>query len=193
MSIISRTGDLFYAFRFLKLLTTPWEKTDAYKNGIIDENGKVLIKSKNVEGSEAKASYTVFHRLVFNVKRLLEKLPFGKTKLASYAAALFLIKEHTGMNEKELVTLIEKATGDSALETINENTWFESNNQLSPGRYTLKNDIYSIETGEMIAQAKSKVVVEDFTQPYDQICGVNIYKIKHLQQDIYVTNQDIAR
>ena len=47
MSIISRTGDLFYAFRFLKLLTTPWDKMGAYEQGIIDDTGKVLKKKLN--------------------------------------------------------------------------------------------------------------------------------------------------
>ena len=100
MGIISRTGDLFYAFRFLKLLVTPWEKTVAFELGIIDENGKVLKKGSQRNTPEEKSAYTVFHRLVFNLKRLLNKLPFGKSKLASYASALFLIKEETGMKDK---------------------------------------------------------------------------------------------
>ena len=69
MSIITRTADLFYTFRFLKILTTPFEKTDAYKLGIIDIKGK---RDKNVlvDDDKKKKSYTAFHRLVFNVKRL---------------------------------------------------------------------------------------------------------------------------
>ena len=31
MAVISRAGDFFYAFRFLRLLTTPFEKTKAFK------------------------------------------------------------------------------------------------------------------------------------------------------------------
>lgn len=65
MGIISRTGDLFYAFRFLKLLVTPWEKTTAFELGIIDENGKVLKKGSQRNTPEEKSAYTVFHRLVF--------------------------------------------------------------------------------------------------------------------------------
>ena len=40
MSLASRAGDIYYSFRFVKLLTTPWNETDAYDLGIIDENGK---------------------------------------------------------------------------------------------------------------------------------------------------------
>ena len=91
-NVVSRTADLFYAFRFLKMLVTPWDKMPAYELELIDDKGKVIKKPKT---NEEKSAYTVFHRLVFNIKRLLSKLPFGQTKLASYATALFLIKEHT--------------------------------------------------------------------------------------------------
>ena len=36
---MGRAIDLFVTYRFIKLLTTPFEKTDAYKLGIIDKNG----------------------------------------------------------------------------------------------------------------------------------------------------------
>ena len=86
--------DFFYALRFLRLLTTKWERTTAYKLGLIDKKGKVLKKPEN---DKEKAAYNIFHRLVFNIKRLINKLPFGKSALASYLGALFLIKEHTGI------------------------------------------------------------------------------------------------
>ena len=105
---ISRIGDLFYAFRFLRLLTMPWKKTAAFKTGVIDDKGARLrdergkrIKPKTFNPQQ-KAAYTVFHRLVFNLKRLLQKISFGRGTIASYAAALFLIKEHTGMSERQI-------------------------------------------------------------------------------------------
>ena len=70
MSIITRTADLFYTFRFLKILTTPFEKTDAYKLGIIDNKGK-RDKKVLIDNDKRKKAYTAFHRLVFNVKRLM--------------------------------------------------------------------------------------------------------------------------
>ena len=57
--------DRFYALRFLRLLTTPWEKTNAFKAGIIDANGKVLKKAKGKD----KKVYNIFHKLVYNLKR----------------------------------------------------------------------------------------------------------------------------
>ena len=89
-------ADFAYAVRFLKLLVTPFEKTDAFKYGVIDDKGKVLKKGKERKTKQEKDSYTVFHRLVFNLKKII---PFGK--LGSYASALFLIREHTGMTDEE--------------------------------------------------------------------------------------------
>ena len=45
---MGRAIDLFVTYRFIKLLTTPFEKTEAYKLGIIDADGKII--SKNLRG-----------------------------------------------------------------------------------------------------------------------------------------------
>jgi len=193
MGLISRTGDIFYAFRFLKMLTTPWDKMPAFEQGIIDDNGKVLKKASTLKTSEEKSSYTVFHRLVFNLKRLLQKLPFGKTKLASYAAALFLIKEHTGMSEKKLQKLMSDFIDDS--EDLVESKWFQEGNRLRAGTYTLTEDVCSIETGEVIAPKNSNVRVESHLEPHASLFGHNIYEVLHPQtnQKIYITNREIKR
>ena len=46
---MGRAIDLFVTYRFLKLLTTPFEKTEAFKLGIIDEDGNRIMQkvSKN--------------------------------------------------------------------------------------------------------------------------------------------------
>ena len=133
MSILSRAADLGYAFRFLKLLTTPWEKLPAYELGIVDKRGRNLRKARELKTNEEKSAYTIFHRLVFNVKRLLQLIPGGKTKIASYAAALFLIKEHTGMSEEKIREVIDKALEDGLDDSITENQWFISCKRLVKG------------------------------------------------------------
>ena len=97
----SRAIDTVITFRVLKLLTTKWEDHEAFKTGLIDDKGK-RIKSVKVDTKEKKESYTYLHRLVFNLKRLIEMLPLGKNRLASYAAALFLIKEHCDLKGNQL-------------------------------------------------------------------------------------------
>ena len=105
----SGVANLIFTYSFLKRLVTPFNETDAYKLGIIDERGK---KIKSPKTTEELNSYSTFERLVFNIKKIIERLPGGKSKLASYAAALFLIKEHDNTkehySEKELVEALEE-------------------------------------------------------------------------------------
>ena len=105
----SGVQNLIFTYSFLKRLITPFNETKAYQLGIIDERGK---KIKSPKTSEELDSYSTFERLVFNIKKIIERLPGGKNKLASYAAALFLIKEHDNTkehySEKELVEALEE-------------------------------------------------------------------------------------
>ena len=95
----TKFGDLLLAYNFIKRLVTPFDETDAFKLGIIDERGK---KIKDPKTKEEELSFSTFNRLIFNIKKIIERLPGGKTKLASYGAALFLIKE--GHNLKDHYT-----------------------------------------------------------------------------------------
>ena len=131
MGIISRTGDLFYAFRFLKLLVTPWESMDAYRLGIIDNNGKILKKKADRKTPQEKSAFTIFHRLVFNIKRLLNKVPGSLgTKLATYASALFLVKEETGLDDDQLQKVLNDIFGDfnGSIDISESASWFDKNN-----------------------------------------------------------------
>ena len=97
--------DTVIVFRILKMLTRKWSEYEAFEFGLIDDNGK-RIKSKKPKTSKEKNSFTLLHRLVFNLKRILELLPFGRTRLASYAAALALLKENFNIDGKYLDTLL---------------------------------------------------------------------------------------
>ena len=88
----NRAIDLFVTYRFLKLLVTPWEKQEAFKLGLIDSDGKRT--KKKAESSDEKGSFTLLHRMVFNFKRIMSKIPLVRTQLGTYATALFLLKEH---------------------------------------------------------------------------------------------------
>ena len=99
--VVGGALNVFFIYKFLRILTQPFNETDAFKLGIIDENGKILKKHKKLKTTEEKDSYTLMHRLVWKLKRLMEKIPFGKSRLASYAAALWLIKESHKFNGTE--------------------------------------------------------------------------------------------
>ena len=100
---MGRAIDLFVTYRFIKLLVTPFEKTDAFKLGIIDEKGNRVMpppiagvrqtKPKALNTTEEKNAYTILHKLVFNIKKIFGKVPGLRTRLGTYAAALFLLKD----------------------------------------------------------------------------------------------------
>lgn len=116
--MVGRVIDSLIVFRVLKMLTTDFKKTPAYKFGFIDSNGNRIKKlpHPDVKGSfiennpktkEEKNSLTPLHRLVFNLKKLIRMVPFGKTAFASYAVALALLKEETNLDSEQTDQLYE--------------------------------------------------------------------------------------
>ena len=99
--------DTYFTLRFIKLLTTPFNKTEAFKLGIIDDEGNALKDRAELETAVEKAAYTKFHILVFNLKKLLHKFPLGLKTIGKYALALTLLREHIGtaLIEKNALTV----------------------------------------------------------------------------------------
>ena len=192
--------DAFITFRFLKLLVTPFDKTEAFKFGIIDKNGKVLRKYKTLERIDERKAYTILHRLVFNIKRLLEKLPGGKSRLASYAAALFLIKEHVNEYHDSDGKLIEKEfykylKDNDLLEeddgVIREEITFAD--KLLKGTYKLVQDVGVDEDDKVVGKKGDTVTVYADTVPTDSVMGQDVYKVIHdkTKDELLVTIEDI--
>lgn len=194
MGFFSTATDTYFAFRFLRLLTTPWEKTGAYKLGIIDAEGKVLRKP--VDMSE-RSKYNIFHRLVFRIKRLLNKIPFGKTTVASYLAALWLIKEHTGLSDKIISRILYETTGvDVDTKALVESTWYLNEDfSLQHGVYSLVRNIPFATTGEELQIINTQVTVKEDAAPIGSILGVPVYAAYHVKtkQTLFVTPHDLKR
>ena len=188
-----RGPDFFYSLRFLRLLTMPWEKTNAFKKGIVDENGKRL---KKPETPQEKSAYTVFHRLVFNIRRLLGKIPLGQSTIARYAAALYLIKEHTGISDKRLIKILNESQGIDLSEYKPElNEWYlTEDGNIEKGKYALVRDIALPKTGDILALKGSLVEVTD-PRPHGSVLGHVVFKVKHIKtkQAVYITQEDISR
>ena len=82
--------DTLITYRILKLMVTPWERQEAFKRGIIDKNGNVLKKRKELKDTKDKKAYTILHRFVFNIKRILKRVGLG-SRFGSFAAALAMV------------------------------------------------------------------------------------------------------
>ncbi len=128
---MGRAIDLFVTYRFIRLLTTPFKESEAFKLGIIDEVGKRT--DKKLTTSQEKNAYTVLHKLVYNIKKIFEKVPGLRTKVGTYAAALFLLKdtfrehiEDPKMFEKEFLKYLKENNielDDSIVEEVTLGQW----------------------------------------------------------------------
>ena len=201
---MGRAVDLFVTYRFIKLLTTPFNKTDAYKYGIIDDKGNRIREDNSTRvkveltTSTLKNSYTILHKLVFNIKKIFSKLPLLKSKIGTYAAALFLLKdtfkehvEDPDMFEKEFMKYLKENKIELDREISEEVIGFGE--VLPKGEYVLKNDILNKEEEELTAKKGHRVAVFDDQAPIDTVLGVEIFPVIHMktQEKIYVSLEDI--
>ena len=201
---MGRAIDLFVTYRFLRLLTTPFEDTDAFKLGIIDKNGNRIKLPKSTKPAvelatqELKNSYTILHKLVFNIKKIFSKVPGLRTKLGTYAAALFLLKDtfkesvdDPDMFEKEFVKYLKENNIKFDDEISEEVIGFGE--ILPKGEYVLINDILNKEEEELSAKKGDRVIAFDDDPPVDTVLGVEIFPVVHerTKEKIYVSLEDI--
>ena len=173
--------DLYIVYRILRKLTTPFDQWDAYKQGVIDAEGNVIKKSEDRTTLDQKESLTTLDTLILNLKKILGKLPFGKTRLASYGAALFLIKEEKNlteenleekfvayMNSQELKEEIVNVTGSSVAGTTGDPP---VGSKVMLRRFA-KNDVFVVDT--------------------ERYLKARLGKRKYLKYETYVGNDDVG-
>ena len=205
---MGRAIDLFVTYRFLKILTTPFDKQDAYKLGIIDKDGN-RVMGKPIKGikvskpdplktPEEKAAYTILHKLIFNIKKLFNKVPGLRTKVGTYAAALYLLKDtfkesvdDPDVFEKEFMKYL-KEQGLEIDDSISEEV-VGFGEVLPKGEYVLKQDILNKEEEELTARKGDIVNAYEDVPPVDTILGVEIFPVVHKKSGsvIYVGLEDL--
>ena len=192
---MGRAIDVLITYRIIKMLITPFEKQDAYKYGIIDKNGKVLRKTKELKTAKERDSYTILHRFVFNLKRLINVIPGGKSKIGTYAAALgLLLKESKDLNmieiEKELYTYLR----DNDLIHFGEMKESSEDNILPQGRFIMTDTLTDLnnettaDVGDIVKNVEDQV-------PFDNFLGVNLYHVvnEETQKKVIVSEDNIER
>lgn len=107
--------DLFLVYSFIKRLATSFEDWPAYKLGIIDKDGNQLKRRRDLKTVEERAAFGVYDLMILKLKKLLAKVPGGQSKIASYAAALWLIKEH-----KEIESYADTLTEEDLMIKFNQ-------------------------------------------------------------------------
>ena len=201
---MGRAIDLFVTYRFIKLLTTPFNRTEAFKLGIIDKDGNRILQPNSTQPAvelataQLQNAYTVLHKLVFNIKKIFAKVPGLRTKVGTYAAALFLLKdtfkehvEDPDMFEKQFMKYLKENDvefDDSISEEV-----IGFGEILPKGEYVLVNDILNKEEEELSAKKGDKVIAFDDEAPIDTVLGVEIFPVIHdkTKEKIYVSLEDI--
>ena len=201
---MGRAIDLFVTYRFIKLLTTPFNRTEAFKLGIIDKDGNRILQPNSTQPAvelataQLQNAYTVLHKLVFNIKKIFAKVPGLRTKVGTYAAALFLLKdtfkehvEDPDVFEKEFMKYLKENDvefDDSISEEV-----IGFGEILPKGEYVLVNDILNKEEEELSAKKGDKVIAFDDEPPVDTVLGVEIFPVIHdkTKEKIYVSLEDI--
>ena len=176
---MSRVIDAVIAYRVLKLLVTPFNKTKAFEYGIIDEKGKVLKKSRDIKNAEERNAYTLLIRFVFNLKKLLAKIGIRGPLGSAAAAAFAFFKEEYG-NNVEVEKVIYNHLKEQGFEFQIDENYGEP---LNEGTYKVKHDIYNSE-GEVVINMDESV---EFTETTDTIMGYDVFKYN----DVYLTTEDL--
>ena len=176
---MSRIIDGLIAWRILKLLTTRFDRTEAYKLGIIDDKGKVLIKSKDIKDKKQRNAYTLLIRFVFNLKRMLGKIGLKSRLGSAAAAAIAFFKEQYGENP-EVERQVYKYIKEQGFEFEISETYGEP---LAEGTYKVKHDIYDLE-GDVVINMDESI---EFTETTDTIMGYDVFKY----DGVYLTTEDL--
>ena len=153
----NRAVDLVITYRVVKLLVTPFNKQEAFKQGIIDKDGKVLRKYRTLKTTAEKKSYTILHRFVFNLKRVLQKAGLGG-KLGTFAVALAtLLREDKKYEEHK--SLIESAVISYLKETNQyEQLLTEQGNVMTP---EVEQDVFCNCFGIDVYEVNDKLISEN--------------------------------
>ena len=176
---MSRVIDALVAYRVLKLLVTPFNKTKAFALGIIDDKGKVLKKSKQIKDPKERNAYTLLIRFVFNLKRMLSKLGIRGPLGSATAAAIAFFKEEHGDNP-EVERQVYKFIKEQGFEfEISENY----GEPLTEGTYKVKHDIYNLD-GDIVINMNESI---EFNGDVDTIMGYDVFKYN----DVYLTTEDL--
>jgi hypothetical protein len=153
----NRAVDLIITYRVVKLLVTPFERQEAFKYGIIDKDGKVLRKFKSLEKQQEKNAYTILHRFVFNLKRILKRVGLGG-RLGSFAVALALLlrenkeyEQHKVLLESTIISYLKETNQYENL--LNEQGEVKSSYEQEPVMTCFGIDIYE-KDGELFSEDK---------------------------------------
>ena len=97
----------------------------------------------NLRQRKKKFTYT-FTQISIQLEKIIGMVPFGKTAFASYAVALLLLKEETGLDSDQMEELCEKILQTSKDEDLlkpEQITECLEHDELTLGVYRLRHNL----------------------------------------------------
>ena len=192
---MGRAIDLLITYRVIKLLVTSWEKHDAFKYGIIDKKGKILRKSRELKDRKEKNAYTILHRFIFNLKRILQRVGLG-CKIGTFGVALAMLINEGKFNdeskyllEDKLLEYLKKKKLFNYDDIQIKEQFFNDSNYLKPGYYSLKYNVVD-ENTEVISKKGDVIIVEELTKPLETFFGMDIFEVKVKGGDKILISQE---
>lgn len=203
---MSSLVDLYLVYRILRKLTTPFNQWDAYKAGVIDKQGNILKKNNDRNTQIERQSFSKFDLMILKLKKLLETIPGGKSKLASYAAALLLIKEGDDIGDDDkllqerLIAYLE-GENDNLIEEIANNAGdgniagFDGSGQGKNAvrmRRFANNDVFVVDTKRYMKSrfGKKKYRRYDECVGDDEVgCAIREYGLKYPSRPIILQDE----
>lgn len=196
MGLLKKAADTVYTIRFLRLLVQKFEDTGAFKAGIIDKDGNKnpdFSMDKMDDRDAARTHYTPFHRLVFNLKKIMAKAPGGSSAFARYGAALALIKEHGELSDNNL-DKIHNSTGIDILDVLSEQSqWYVlEDGSMSPGIYRMNVETITEHCEPVRKDDKVRIVTG---APVHTILGMSVYEGVHQRtnQRVLATSSELIK
>lgn len=181
MPIGSIALDRIYAYQIFRMIVSDWKDTEAFKLGIIDENGKAIKKSSQLKTREEKLAWTPLKRLAYNIKRFINRLG-GKGKISSIATAMWLLREESkkhnslGEYEKFEVELFEHLISAGWKYDVSLAEEFLNEEVLLEGNYYLNND---------------EIEITENVTPVGHVYGFDIYELVFEDRQYYVLRSDL--
>lgn len=177
--LLTGAFNLATAYFFVKKMATPFEKTEAYKLGIIDKKGKILKPMKELTSDKERKAYTLLDRVIWNIKKLMSFIPGGGSMLAGVAAATaLLMKENMGyeVSDRLVQVMLEASmnpkTDEDMIQKISD-MWEKSKGNVRKFKMDMKR-------AKLDDRALKKAGLQDFV---DELVGGNISEIEPVEQE----------
>lgn len=184
---MNKTVQYYFAYQFIKYLVKDFTRWKAYDLGLIDQDG---MKLRDPEGGEEEELMSPFFNLVRKTKRLISKVPGGRSVLGSIVTAGFLLKEELNCDEYLIESIIQESWQNRVIEDPSFDKYLSEDRiiPLEPGVYKNTDETDEFYGGRHLFYINEEKI-PDPTYP-----GLEIFHLNNsLQYNITISKDHLER